>query len=140
MNHDVVWQNYAISMADRVHLLEQQPFVLWFTGLPGAGKTTLANVMAKRLHDLRRHAYVLDGDNLRIQCRVNDRTDVDDSSSGMIFGVAELVSWVSEVMVLHPGDIICSGCPSTGEIEVGDTVEVEIEGIGTLRNPVVADR
>jgi bifunctional enzyme CysN/CysC len=65
MNHDVVWQNYAISMADRVHLLEQQPFVVWFTGLPGAGKTTLANVMAKRLHDLHRHAYVLDGDNLR---------------------------------------------------------------------------
>ncbi|MCY4417816.1 MAG: adenylyl-sulfate kinase [Chloroflexi bacterium] len=65
INHDVVWQNYAISMADRAHLLNQSPFVLWFTGLPGAGKTTLANVMAKRLHDLCRHAYVLDGDNLR---------------------------------------------------------------------------
>lgn len=64
-HHDVVWQNYAISMADRVHLLEQSPFVLWFTGLPGAGKTTLANAMAKRLHDMQRHAYVLDGDNLR---------------------------------------------------------------------------
>lgn len=82
----------------------------------------------------------LDGDNLGIVCRVNDRTEVDDSSSGMIFGVAELVSWVSEVMTLHPGDIICSGCPSTGEIHVGDTVEVEIEGVGALRNPVVADR
>jgi 2-keto-4-pentenoate hydratase/2-oxohepta-3-ene-1,7-dioic acid hydratase in catechol pathway len=57
----------------------------------------------------------------------------------MIFGVAELVSWVSEIMTLYPGDIICSGCPSTGEIRVGDTVEVEIEGIGVLRNPVVAD-
>ena len=65
INDDVVWQNYAISMADRAHLLNQSPFVLWFTGLPGAGKTTLANVMAKRLHDLCRHTYVLDGDNLR---------------------------------------------------------------------------
>ncbi len=64
-HHDVVWQNYAISMADRAHLLNQSPFVLWFTGLPGAGKTTLANAMAKRLHDMQRHAYVLDGDNLR---------------------------------------------------------------------------
>ncbi len=82
----------------------------------------------------------LDGDNLRLQCRVNGRTDVDDNSSAMIFGVAELVSWVSEIMALNPGDIICSGCPDTGEISVGDTVEVEIEGIGTLRNPVVADR
>ena len=65
IHHDVVWQNYAISMADRARLLKQSPFVMWFTGLPGAGKTTLANVMAKRLHDLQRHAYVLDGDNLR---------------------------------------------------------------------------
>jgi len=82
----------------------------------------------------------LDGDNLRIQCRVNDRTDLDGSSSGMIFGIAELISWVSEVMVLYPGDIISTGCPGSGEIKVGDTVEVEIEGIGILRNPVVADR
>ena len=82
----------------------------------------------------------LDGDNLRVRCRVNDRTDVDDNSNGMIFGVAELISWVSEVMVLYPGDIICSGCPSSGEIKVGDTVEVEVEGVGTLSNPVVADR
>ena len=65
LHHNVVWQNYAISMDDRVRLLKQSPFVLWFTGLPGAGKTTLANAMAKRLHDLRHHAYVLDGDNLR---------------------------------------------------------------------------
>ena len=41
---------------------------------------------------------------------------------------------------LYPGDIISTGCPGSGEIKVGDTVEVEIEGIGILRNPVVADR
>ena len=81
----------------------------------------------------------LDGDNLRIQCRVNGKTEVDSSSSQMIFGVAELIGWVSEVMTLNPGDIISSGCPGTGEIKVGDTVEVEVEGVGTLKNPVVAD-
>ncbi len=81
----------------------------------------------------------LDGDNLRIQCRVSGRTDVDSSSRGMIWGVADLISWVSEVMQLNPGDIISSGCPETAEIKVGDTVEVEIEGIGILKNPVVAD-
>ena len=81
----------------------------------------------------------LDGDNLRIQCRVNGNTDVDFSTTGMIWNVAELVSWTSEVMALNPGDVIASGCPGYGDLAPGDTVEVEIEGIGVLRNPVVAD-
>ena len=81
----------------------------------------------------------LDGDNLGIRCRVNGKTDVEGSSSDMLWSVATLISWVSEVMTLNPGDVIPSGCPATGEIAVGDTVEVEIEGIGVLRNPVVAD-
>ena len=62
---DVVWQSFAVTISDRAKLLRQCPFVLWFTGLSGAGKTTLANSVANRLHDLRYHAYVLDGDNLR---------------------------------------------------------------------------
>ncbi len=82
----------------------------------------------------------IDGDNLRIQCRVNGKTDVDGNSANMLWGVAELVSWVSDVMTLYPGDIIPSGCPGVDEIKIGDTVEVEIEGIGVLRNGVVADR
>lgn len=81
----------------------------------------------------------LDGDNLRIQCRVNGNTVVDGSSSDMLWGVAELISWVSDVMTLNPGDIIPSGCPAIDEINVGDVVEVEVEGVGVLRNPVVAD-
>ena len=81
----------------------------------------------------------IDGDNLRIQCRVNGQTQVDGNSADMLWGVAELVSWVSDVMTLYPGDIIPSGCPSVDEINIGDTVEVEIEGIGVLRNPVIAD-
>ncbi len=81
----------------------------------------------------------LDGDNLGIECRVNGETVVEGSTSDMLWGVAKLISWVSEVMVLHPGDIIPSGCPATDEIAVGDTIEVVVEGVGTLRNPVVAD-
>ena len=82
----------------------------------------------------------IDGDNLRVQCRVNGKTDVDGNSADMLWGVAELVSWVSDVMTLYPGDIIPSGCPGVDEIKIGDVVEVEVEGIGVLRNPVVADR
>ncbi len=65
IQHDVVWQNFAVTTSDRAKLLKQTPFVIWFTGLSGAGKTTLANLVARQLHDLRYHAYVLDGDNLR---------------------------------------------------------------------------
>ena len=81
----------------------------------------------------------IDGDNLRIRCRVNGQTQVDGNSANMLWGVAELVSWVSDVMTLYPGDIIPSGCPGVDEINIGDVVEVEVEGIGILSNPVIAD-
>ena len=62
---NVVWQDYAVSQEDRIRLLGQRPFVLWFTGLSGAGKTTMANYLSKRLHDEGYHVFALDGDNLR---------------------------------------------------------------------------
>jgi 2-keto-4-pentenoate hydratase/2-oxohepta-3-ene-1,7-dioic acid hydratase in catechol pathway len=56
----------------------------------------------------------------------------------MVRGVRELVSWISSVMTLIPGDVILTGTPAgIGPIRAGETVEVEIEGIGTLANPVV---
>jgi 2-keto-4-pentenoate hydratase/2-oxohepta-3-ene-1,7-dioic acid hydratase in catechol pathway len=78
---------------------------------------------------------------LRVQCRVNGETKQDSRTSDMIFPPARLVSFISKVMTLVPGDLIVTGTPSgVGAIKAGDRVEVEIEGIGTLVNPVEAAR
>ena len=59
-------------------------------------------------------------------------------TSDLVFGVAELISFISRVMTLLPGDVILTGTPAgVGPIVEGDRVEVEIEGIGVLLNPVV---
>jgi bifunctional enzyme CysN/CysC len=50
---------------DKARLTQQRPCVLWLTGLSGAGKSTIASLVEKRLSDLGRHTYLLDGDNLR---------------------------------------------------------------------------
>jgi 2-keto-4-pentenoate hydratase/2-oxohepta-3-ene-1,7-dioic acid hydratase in catechol pathway len=59
----------------------------------------------------------------------------------MVFGVAYLVSFISRIMTLLPGDVIATGTPSgIGPMQPGDVVEIRIEGIGTLRNRLVAGR
>lgn len=76
---------------------------------------------------------------LSVTCRVNDEVRQEGSTADLIFGVGELVAFVTSVMTLLPGDVILTGTPSgVGPIEAGDRVEVEIEGIGVLLNPVVA--
>jgi bifunctional enzyme CysN/CysC len=62
---DVPWQDFDVGKALRARLKHQRPCVLWFTGLSGAGKSTIANLLDKRLNGMGRHCYVLDGDNLR---------------------------------------------------------------------------
>ena len=80
-----------------------------------------------------------DPSNLRIECFVNGELSGSGNTSEMIFPIPYLISWVSEVMTLYPGDVIPTGCPETAEINVGDVVEVRIEGIGSLVNQVVSD-
>lgn len=80
-----------------------------------------------------------DPDDLKIETRLNGEVRQSARTSDLIFGAAQLVSFVSGVMTLLPGDIIATGTPSgIGRMNPGDVVEVTIENIGTLRNPVVA--
>ncbi|WP_372529426.1 sulfate adenylyltransferase subunit CysN [Parvularcula marina] len=62
---NVVWQDLEVGKAERAGMKHQKPALLWFTGLSGAGKSTIANLVEKKLHDLGRHTYILDGDNVR---------------------------------------------------------------------------
>jgi bifunctional enzyme CysN/CysC len=62
---NIKWQELSVDKAARAGLKAQKPCVLWFTGLSGSGKSTIANALEKRLHALGRHTYVLDGDNIR---------------------------------------------------------------------------
>ncbi len=78
-------------------------------------------------------------ESLSIVCRVNDEVRQSGTTAEMIFGVGELVAYISRIMTLLPGDVILTGTPSgVGPIEDGDRVEVEVEGVGLLLNPVVA--
>lgn len=64
-SQNVRWQALDIDKAARAASMGQRPCVIWFTGLSGAGKSTIANAVEKRLHALGRHTYLLDGDNVR---------------------------------------------------------------------------
>jgi adenylylsulfate kinase len=62
---EVVWHDATISSQDRNKLLNQVPFILWFTGLSASGKSTLANIVEKKLFRMNYKTYLLDGDNVR---------------------------------------------------------------------------
>ncbi len=76
-------------------------------------------------------------DGRRVQTHLNGDLKQDGSTADMIFDVPSLVSYVSSVMTLLPGDVILTGTPEgVGPMEVGDEVEISIAGIGTLTNTV----
>ena len=75
----------------------------------------------------------------RSRARVNGETVQDAHTSELVFGVRGCVAFISQVMTLEPGDIVYTGTPgTTAQLSAGDVVEIEAEGIGVLRNPVVA--
>jgi 2-keto-4-pentenoate hydratase/2-oxohepta-3-ene-1,7-dioic acid hydratase in catechol pathway len=80
-----------------------------------------------------------DFETLEVRCRVNGVERQHGRSRDMAFGIVRLVAYISQVMTLEPGDLIATGTPSgVGPLRAGDVVEVEIPGIGVLRNSVVA--
>lgn len=79
-------------------------------------------------------------DSLEVFCRVNGKERQHGRARDMVFTILTLVSFASHVMTLEPGDLIATGTPAgVGPLAHGDVVEVEIPGVGVLRNPVVAE-
>ena len=82
----------------------------------------------------------LDPTSLDLTSRLNGQVRQQINTSDLLFSVARLVSYFSQAMTLWPGDVILTGTPSgVGPIQPGDVVEIEISGIGVLRNPVIAE-
>jgi len=65
-NPDIVYHAHEVQKSDRASLKQQKPCILWFTGLSGSGKSTIANAVEVKLNALHKHTYLLDGDNVRM--------------------------------------------------------------------------
>jgi 2-keto-4-pentenoate hydratase/2-oxohepta-3-ene-1,7-dioic acid hydratase in catechol pathway len=80
----------------------------------------------------------LDVADIKVESRLNGQVRQSQRTSSMIFGPFHLISYISNVMTLEPGDVILTGTPEgVGPMTAGDTIEVEIGGVGVLRNPVL---
>jgi 2-keto-4-pentenoate hydratase/2-oxohepta-3-ene-1,7-dioic acid hydratase in catechol pathway len=76
---------------------------------------------------------------VRVQCRVNGETRQDGTLDDLLVRIEGIVSFISEIMTLMPGDVILTGTPmGVGELKDGDKVEVEVGGIGVLHSHVAA--
>ena len=85
-------------------------------------------------------ALGLDPGDLKVESRVNGEVRQSSSTKLLIHSVPKRISWISKSMTLVPGDVILTGTPpGVGLLEPGDAVEIEVGGVGTLRNPVVQE-
>jgi acylpyruvate hydrolase len=133
--NDVSARKLDLRVGRHTHKFE--PFFDWLTGKLFDGYAVLGPEIVTR-------AELPDTRGLAMRTRVNGEVRVEGNTSTMVFGIDEVVSFVSRVTELTPGDVIMTGMPHTGKPEVflkpGDTIEGEIERLGVLRNKAVASR
>ncbi|UCN00583.1 adenylyl-sulfate kinase [Sulfurimonas sp. SWIR-19] len=65
-NKNIIWHEHHVSKEERSSIKNQKPCILWFTGLSGSGKSTIANAVEAKLNEMQKHTYLLDGDNIRM--------------------------------------------------------------------------
>lgn len=80
----------------------------------------------------------LNPEKLAVGCDVNRRVRQAGNTADMVFSVAEIIAFVSDIMTLEPGDLLLTGTPAgVGSIVAGDRVTIGVEGIGAMSNPVI---
>jgi 2-keto-4-pentenoate hydratase/2-oxohepta-3-ene-1,7-dioic acid hydratase in catechol pathway len=117
----------------------QRQHLQWFKGKSLDTFAPLGPVIAHK-------SLIPDPQNVRLRLRVNGEQRQHASTSDMVFGVAQLIASLSAGMTLEPGDILATGTPegvAMGRtpppwLQPGDVVEAEVEGVGVLRNRIVA--
>jgi 2-keto-4-pentenoate hydratase/2-oxohepta-3-ene-1,7-dioic acid hydratase in catechol pathway len=140
----------AVVIGRRVCKISPEEANGYILGYTCANDVTARDIQSRERHNSRAKSFDtfcplgpwivtdLSPDDLGIKCRVNGVLRQDSRTSQLVFGVPALVSFISQVMTLLPGDVVLTGTPAgIGPLAPGDVVEVEIEGVGLLRNPVV---
>jgi len=140
----------AVVIARRTRQVSPQEAAGYILGYTCANDVTARDIQQRERHNSRAKSFDtfcplgpwivtnVAPDDLRLQCRVNGVRRQDSRTSQLVFGIPALVSFISQVMTLLPGDVVLTGTPAgIGPLAPGDVVEVEIEGVGVLRNPVV---
>ena len=139
----------AVVMKDACKNIEPDEVMDYIEGFTCLNDVTARNLQKKDVQWTRAKSFdtfcpvgprivkEIEPNNVRIQSYLNGELRQDSTTANFIFSVEELVSFVSQVMTLLPGDIVATGTPSgIGAMQRGDTIEIVIEGIGTLRNYV----
>jgi len=140
----------AVVMKDKCKNVEPDEVMYFVEGFACLNDVTARDLQSKDVQWTRAKSFDtfcpigpkivtdIEPNNVKIQSFLNGELRQDSNTSNFIFTAEELVSFVSKVMTLLPGDIIATGTPSgIGAMKRGDTVEIKIEGIGTLRNYVM---
>ena len=133
----------VFDVSDRGGRFRENPMLPgpdWFSGKSGDRAAPMGPYVTPGV-------FLPDPQALRLTTRIDDRVVQDDTTANMIYSVAHLVAYASAIMTLHPGDVIATGTPdgvgSAREppefLSPGQTVHIEIEGIGTLSTPIEAD-
>jgi len=66
MSNNIIKHTHSVSKEQRMNIKQQKPCILWFSGLSGSGKSTIANGVEQKLNEMQKHTYLLDGDNIRL--------------------------------------------------------------------------
>jgi 2,4-diketo-3-deoxy-L-fuconate hydrolase len=158
----------AVVMGRRAHRIERQNALGYVAGYTIANDITSRDKVMRKAGDMREMGMdwvaskcaasflplgpylvpatdITDPQDLQITLRLNGEVKQDDNTSDMIFGIARLIEDLSNKVTLLPGDLICTGSPSGNGVhfnrflEPGDVLEGTITGLGTQRNPCVAE-